>query len=631
MQAVIDFLVSIIRFCYDIFLNYGLAIILFTLISKIVLFPISVWVQKNSIKMVRIQPEINEVKTKYFGDKDTIAEKQSELMKREKYNAFANVIPMLIQIALLIAMIAAIKQGMETPGLNLSFLGMQLNDIPAQKGGWLLAVPIVAGITSYALCVVQDSCNVLQENSSKVLRIGTMVFSVGISLYLGFFVQVGVAVYWMASNIFSIIIAYLLNWMINPRKYVDYNRLEESRRELSKLENLSSSKVISKEDKKREKKDYKQFFAVDNKKLVFYSESNGFYKYFQGIIEYLLEHTNLIIHYVTSDPKDSIFQLAEKKPQIHPYYIGDRKLITLMMKMDADMVVMAMTDLDNMYIKRSYVRKDVEYVFVPHAIHGINLFMRKGCVDNFDTILMAGKHMKDEIRAAEKVYGLPAKTLVECGYPLLDTMIREYNPNQSSEAKEKIILIAPSWGEDGIMDLCIEEMLDELKDAPYKVIVRPHPQYVRIKREKLDYLISKYSKKESIEIQDDFTSNKTVFDADILVTDWSGVAYEYAFTTLKPVLSIDTPMKVQNPEWQKIDVVPMCIWIRGKIGKTLKPDHMKEIRTTIDDMFRDKEEYREEILKYRNEYIYNLGTSAEVGAQYIIGALQKKIDARKGK
>ena len=49
-------------FCYYLVHNYGLAIILFTLISKIVLLPVSVWVQKNSIKMVKMQPEINRIK-----------------------------------------------------------------------------------------------------------------------------------------------------------------------------------------------------------------------------------------------------------------------------------------------------------------------------------------------------------------------------------------------------------------------------------------------------------------------------------------------------------------------------------------------------------------------------------------
>lgn len=59
-----------------------------------------------------------------------------------------------------------------------------------------------------------------------------------------------------------------------------------------------------------------------------------------------------------------------------------------------------------------------------------------------------------------------------------------------------------------------------------------------------------------------FSSNDTVFNADLIITDWSGIAYEYAFTTLRPVLYINTPMKIMNPEYEKIGVVPINIFMR---------------------------------------------------------------------
>ena len=97
----INILGLIMRFLYNLFGNYGIAIILFTLFSKIVLLPMSIWVQKNSIKMVKMQPDVNKIKINYFGDKDRIAEEQDKLYKKEKYNAFASLIPLIIQILLL--------------------------------------------------------------------------------------------------------------------------------------------------------------------------------------------------------------------------------------------------------------------------------------------------------------------------------------------------------------------------------------------------------------------------------------------------------------------------------------------------------------------------------------------------
>lgn len=64
-----------------------------------------------------------------------------------------------------------------------------------------------------------------------------------------------------------------------------------------------------------------------------------------------------------------------------------------------------------------------------------------------------------------------------------------------------------------------------------------------------------------------------------MITDWSGIAYEYAYTTCKPVLFIDTPMKIMNPEYKKIGIEPLNIWMRYESGVYLSL--MKLIRQLI--------------------------------------------------
>ena len=216
------------------------------------------------------------------------------------------------------------------------------------------------------------------------------ILSVGLSLYLGFFVPAGIALYWVASNVFAIIQLYALNAVIPPKKYVDYTALEESRQELLQLENLSDKKkkLFGDAETKREKADYKRFFSIANKHIVFYSEKSGFYKYYKDLIEHLLKKTNLTIHYVTNDPNDAIFKISEEQPRIKAYYIGVKKLITLMMRIEADIVVMTTPDLDNYYIKRSLMRKDIEYIYVPHDGASMTMGFREHCFDNFDTIFV---------------------------------------------------------------------------------------------------------------------------------------------------------------------------------------------------------------------------------------------------
>lgn len=631
MQQIYDAMAWIMKQCYTLCGNYGVAVILFTFITKIILLPVSVWVQKNSIKMVKIQPDINFLKVRHFGDADAIAEGQNKLFRQAGYHPLASIVPTVIQLVLLMAVIAAIKAGMADNSIDMRFLGVDLSLIPAQGRGWLILSPIAAGASAWLMCAAQNQSNVLQAEQDNWNKYGMLILSVGLSLYLGWFVSVGVALYWVASNLFSIAQLYLLNMAIDPKKYVDYARLEESKKQLSELQQFGGKRHgrEARELARRERADYKRFFSVLNKHLVFYSESSGFFKYYKGIIEYILKNTNIAVHYITSDPNDQVFAISQSQPRLKPYYIAEKRLITLMMKLDCDVMVMTMPDIENFHIKRSYVRKDIEYVYVPHCIDSINMTMRTGAVDHYDSVLCVGKHQKEEITNTEAVYGLPHKTLVDWGYTLLDEMRAQYAASAHEDKPGKKILIAPSWQKDNIVDSCLEEILDTLKGRGYQITVRPHPQEVRLKQAYMEQLEAKYAADRDVEIQTDFSSNSTVFEADLLITDWSGITYEYAFTTLRPVLFIDTPMKVMNPEYEKINTPPINIWMREVIGAVVKPDELEKLPEAVERLLSGRDEYRERIDRFVHEYVYNLGNSGEVGAKYIINEIQKKIKERK--
>lgn len=629
----VDFLGWIMKGCYNIVGNYGWAIILFTLVSKIILLPISIWVQKNSIKMVKMQPEINRLKAKYFGDKDTIAEEESKIYKKYKYNPLASLVPLIAQIALLLGVVEIVKN----PGLyigvdniDMNFFGFDLSWIASENGGIAYWIPVIAGLSALVLCIGQNIMNVLQAEQSKANKYGMLILSVGLSLYLGTFVTAGVALYWTASNLFAVVQQWLLNILINPKKHVDYKELNASRKELKELQEINKNNKRTVEQIRKEKADYKRFFSIVNKHLVFYSESNGFYKYYKGMIEYILENTNLTIHYITSDYNDQIFELAKTEKKIKPYYIEEKKLITLMMKMGADVVVMTMPDINNFHIKRSYIRKDIEYIYVPHCIDSLNMTMRKSSTDHYDSVFATGKYQREEYEKTNEVYGLKNRKIIDWGYTLLDDMIRDYKRSKKPESKRKTIMIAPSWQKDNIIDLCLDKVLKALSGKSYDVVVRPHPQHVRHMRDAFEKMKEKYAGT-NITIQTDFSSTDSVFNADLLITDWSSIGLEYAFTTEKPVISIDTPMKVMNPDYKKIDVDPINIWIRDKIGEVVSVKNVDSIDKVVDKLLKNASKYKAEIAAQRKDSVYNLGKSAEVGAEYIIECVQNKIKERKKK
>ena len=674
----------VIRPCYNLTGNYALAILLFVLISKIILLPLSIWVQNNSIKLVKMQPEVNWLNVHHFGDAEYIAEEHAKINKKYRYNVWIGLIPILIQFVLLLGIVQVIYNPLryvlgidpatiseigeiasEISGigigdnalqltavdlikggeyaaefasidasvlstissLEMSLFGLSLALLPIKKLGITLIFPAIAALSSWLLCYTQNKSQVLQAEQSNWNKYGVMAFSVGLSLYLGFGVPAGIAYYWTLSNLSAILQMYLLNIAINPKKHVDYEELRKSQAALSELKALARSGKPKGKDpnRKREKADYKRFFHVANKHLVFYSEKNGFWKYYADIIEQLLRRTNLKIHYITNDPDDAIFERAKTEPRLVPYYIGQRKLVLTLMKMDAEIVVMTTPDLDNFQLKRSYVKKDVEYIYTPHDMMSVHMGFRKGAMDHFDTVLCSGPRQIDEIRATERVYGLPAKNLIPCGYVLLDDLRRDFKPGEKGDKPR--ILIAPSWQEDNLLDSVIDDLLSELLGQGYRITVRPHPEYVKRYRLRLDQLIERYAGADPDELtfETDFTSNRSIWESDLLVTDWSGISVEYSYTTERPCLFINTKIKCLNPEWEKIGLTPLEISLRDEIGVSLEKDAVKgEAKKTVAEMLTNADKWREKIAAVRDELVFNPGRCGEVAADYIITALQKR-------
>ncbi|MBR5712408.1 MAG: membrane protein insertase YidC [Lachnospiraceae bacterium] len=660
----------IMYLCYRLTGSYGLAIILFTLVTKLILFPVNILTQKNSIKMVKLMPENNALKIKYVDDKDKLADEQLALYKRYHYNPFLSIVPLLIQIPLVLGLVfviyhpldyvlrlssadvsglkdwfasvttgvleenayqssilSTIKDGTLPPAnafsdavaairsFDVSFLGMNLSHVPSfRREQLLLLIPLLSGLSAWFMCYVQNKINVLQVTQSRITKNLTTAFMIAFSAYFAFLVPVGVGLYWIFGNLFSIPSMLLLNLLMPPKKHVDYDYLKKMEAE------RIAKEALYKTHHKREKADYKRFMSTA-KELVFYSESNGFYKYYADIIEYLTEHSEVTIHYVTSDPNDRLF--TECPERLIPYYVAsDRYLIPLFMRLECRICVMTVPDLEKYHIKRSRVKDDIEYIFTSHGMGSTALTFRKGALDWYDTIFCPGPDTFSEIRDAEELYHTPKKRLVETGYPLIDRMIDDYAGNPRPENARPQILIAPSWQPDNIIDTCISPLLESLSSLDCTVILRPHPQQVRHEPGKFELLKERFADRENVTVQTDFSANSPVFESDILITDWSDISWEFAFVTLKPVLFINTPMKVMNPEYDRIKTVPINISLRNVIGRAIESSEVSTAADVVKDLLHHREDYRDIILQTRSERVYNIGKSKKLCALYIIKSLR---------
>ncbi len=346
----------------------------------------------------------------------------------------------------------------------------------------------------------------------------------------------------------------------------------------------------------------------------------------------------MTIHYVTSDLHDQVFSLTldnEKRERFQTYFVGQSGLISFMMKMDADMLIMTMPDLEVFHIKRSLVRKDVEYVYLDHGMTSYHLALREHALDYFDTVFTYGPNHDAEVRKSEKLYDLPAKKLVQTGYPLLDDLldsVRDLPLERGSSSNEKpVALIAPSWQKDNLMEFCLPETVAPLIKAGFTVIVRPHPQYVRLFGQKILESLADFShelEEGSLALERDFSSNTTVYTADLVITDWSSIAQEFSYATKKPSLFINTPLKVMNHAWEDYGLVPLDISLRNQIGKAVDVEDLSELGASALEMLDHPDEYRKRITQVMNDNLYHIGSAAEHAGAYICAAL-KEHEARR--
>lgn len=355
-----------------------------------------------------------------------------------------------------------------------------------------------------------------------------------------------------------------------------------------------------------------RYLSASNKqsrRLTFYSESAVYYQYFKDLINQYLSSHEGVISYISSDPSDE--RIERDNPRVRVFYIH-RLLPFLMLFMDAKVLVMTMTDLHQFHVRRSV--NATHHVYVFHAMVSTHMIYRKGAFDYYDTIFCVGPHHEAEIREMEALYGLPAKRLVAFGYPLLETIVRRHREYLPSSPTETTVLIAPSWAKDNIMDSCLDGVIESLVQEGCRVVVRPHPEYLKRQPHDLALHHQRWRSVPSVTFEVDMLQSKSLHEAAVLITDWSGIALEYALGTERPVLFIETPKKVNNPEFNRLKHEPLEIRMRNILGVVLQPSEAALAGKKARQLVKDRPQYLEPIRALREQSVYHYGTAAQNGA-----------------
>ena len=355
--------------------------------------------------------------------------------------------------------------------------------------------------------------------------------------------------------------------------------------------------------------------ASEWQQIVFYAESGQDWHHFAPLIAELTGPLDRSVCYLTSDPDDVAFAHASVRLSCHHVPAG--WACTLAFKtLQADVCVLTMMDLGNFELGRS--AHPVHYVYVFHSLGSTHMVDFADSYDHYDTIMCAGPHQQREIRQREALAGLAPKRLLPHGSARLEALIEAGRGLEERPlGTPPTLLVAPTWGPTSLFARCGPELVHGLLDAGFRVIARPHYETVRQAPEVVASLHARCAGHPRFEYVDQMSDLDTLLRSDLLVSDWSAVAVEYALALGRPVLFVDVPARVRNPHYRELGLEPLEIALRTRVGDVLPLDALHEAPARIEKLLADRSGFAERMIGLRSELVFNLGASARVGARHI--------------
>lgn len=346
--------------------------------------------------------------------------------------------------------------------------------------------------------------------------------------------------------------------------------------------------------------------------FVIFSDDKRYWTVFEPICREMDRRGRDIV-YMTASEDDPA--LKNPYPHVKAQFIGEgNKAFTRLNFLNAAIVLSTTPGLDVYQWKRA---KDVQcYVHIPHAASDITMYRMFG-IDYYDTVLLSGEYQVQQVRNLETLRALPEKELVKVGIPYMDEMAVRLQSAGPAPEHPRTVLLAPSWGKSALFGVYGGAIIDTLLKTGYHVIVRPHPQSFKSETAMLEKLMAAYPASDRLEWNRDTDNFEVLRRSDILISDFSGVIFDFTLIFDKPVIYTDPQFDVglydawwlKEPLWT-VSALP-------RLGCQLKPENMDNLKSLIDECLSDPQ-YAEGRRQVRAETWEHPGEGARRTVDYLL-------------
>jgi CDP-glycerol glycerophosphotransferase (TagB/SpsB family) len=269
------------------------------------------------------------------------------------------------------------------------------------------------------------------------------------------------------------------------------------------------------------------------KKYVVYNEGMQYWNVFKPVCDEF-EKRQIELTYYTSAEKDPCFEQNYK--YVKPEFIGEGNMAFVRLNMlSAGIVLMTTPGLQVYQLKRS---KNVKhYSHVLHMPNDATTYRLFG-LDYFDSVLLTGDYQKTDLQYLENARNITKKELVTVGCSYLDILAEKIKSIPEEDNHNFTVLVSPSWGSVGVLSKYGEKLLDPLAKTGWNIIIRPHPQSKKSEKEMLDRLEARYKDNANIVWDYERDNIYSLKKADIMISDFSGIIFDYTFLCDKPVIYV---------------------------------------------------------------------------------------------
>lgn len=209
IQALVDFVVHVLNAIYSVVGNYGIAIIIVTILMRIIVFPLTLKQEKSMKKMRELQPELEKIKEKYKDDPQEYQRKTAELYRESGVNPLGGCLPILIQMPIFVALYWAFSGNAIPADAKFLWFTLKQPDKLFMMGKFAFnLLPILNVGVTYIQQKIMTSATGGQENAQQMQ---TMMYMLPLMMLFIFYnMPSGVTLYYLVSGALSLVQQYFI-------------------------------------------------------------------------------------------------------------------------------------------------------------------------------------------------------------------------------------------------------------------------------------------------------------------------------------------------------------------------------------------------------------------------------------